>query len=367
MKKRVLGLIMAVMVCAMAFSGCGEKSGSDSTGGQNAGDSQNSQNEQSDGDSENAGGSAENAEYNIKVGHVLANTHPYQLGLEKLSELAAEKSGGKIKVDVFHSSTLGNERDMVEALQLGTQEMVLVSTAVLSSFTDSFLVFDLPFLFNTTEEARMVCDSDLGQEILGSVEQDGLKGLVFFENGFRNVTNSKNEVLVPEDLKGLKIRTMESPIHMASFSVMGADPTPMAMGELFTALQQKTIDGQENPLAIIDSSKLYEVQEYLSLTGHFYAPAPLFIATDYFDSLPADMQTAVTEAAKEAQVYERQVLDDMNEELQTTLTEKGVKITEVDKAPFIEAVQPVYEEYVGEGAGLVNPEILSKVQEMMNK
>ena len=154
---------------------------------------------------------------------------------------------------------------------------------------------------------------------------------------------------------------------MATFSVMGADPTPMAMGELFTALQQKTIDGQENPLAIIDSSKLYEVQEYLSMTGHFYAPAPLFISTSYFDGMPEDLQTAVLEAAAEAQVYERQVLDDMNAELETTLAEKGVKITEVDKAPFIEAVAPVYDEYVGEGAGLVDPEMLAKVQEMLGK
>ena len=361
MKKRILGIAAAFMLAIVPLTGCG---GTDTAAQP---ESQTQQDGAESGDEGGSEGAAADAEYGIKVGHVLANTHPYQLGLEKFGELAAEKSGGKIKVDVFHSSTLGNERDMVEALQLGTQEMVLVSTAVLSSFTDSFLVFDLPFLFDTTEEARMVCDSDLGEEILGSIEGDGLKGLVFFENGFRNVTNSKHEVLAPADLEGLKIRTMESPIHMATFSVMGADPTPMAMGELFTALQQKTIDGQENPLAIIDSSKLYEVQEYLSMTGHFYAPAPLFISTSYFDGMPEDLQTAVLEAAEEAQVYERQVLDDLNAELETTLAEKGVKITEVDKAPFIEAVAPVYDEYVGEGAGLVDPEMLAKVQEMLGK
>lgn len=354
MKKKVLSMVMAAVMCTMVFTGCGTKTPASATTAQPAKEET----------KEPAQGEAE-GEYNIRVGHVLANTHPYQLGLEKFAQLASEKSGGQIKVDVFHSSTLGNERDMVEGLQLGTQEMVLVSTAVLASFTDKFLVFDLPFLFSTTEEARMVCDSDLGTEILTSVEGEGLKGLVFFENGFRNVTNSKLPIEKPSDLKGLKIRTMESPIHMASFSALGADPTPMAMGELFTALQQKTIDGQENPLAIIESSKLYEVQEYLSLTGHFYAPAPLFIATDYFDALPADMQSAVVDSSKEAQVYERQILDDMNGKLVDTLAEKGVKITEVDKAPFIEAVQPVYQEYIGKGAGLVDPDIYDKVTEMI--
>lgn len=353
MKKRGLSMVM-VLVCALVIAGCGQTKtpASASTAQSTKEETQAPQGEAS-------------GEYNIRVGHVLANTHPYQLGLEKFGQLADEKSQGQIKVDVFHSSTLGNERDMVEGLQLGTQEMVLVSTAVLSSFTDKFLVFDLPFLFENTDEARMVCDSDLGTEILTSIESDGLKGLVFFENGFRNVTNSKLPIEKPEDLKGLKIRTMESPIHMAAFSAMGADPTPMAMGELFTALQQKTIDGQENPLAIIDSSKLYEVQEYLSLTRHFYAPAPLFIATEYFDALPVDMQSAIVDASKEAQIYERQVLDDMNEELVGTLTEKGVKITEVDKAPFIEAVQPVYKEYIKEGAGFVDPEIYNSVKEMI--
>lgn len=352
MKKRVLATVLMVTMCAVVFAGCGQTKTTASTAPQEKTEAPTTQGEAA-------------GEYNIRVGHVLANTHPYQLGLEKLSELAGDKSNGQIKVDVFHSSTLGNERDMVEGLQLGTQEMVLVSTAVLSSFTDKFLVFDLPFLFATTDQARMVCDSDLGEEILTSIDGEGLKGLVFFENGFRNVTNSKLPIEKPEDLKGLKIRTMESPIHMASFSALGADPTPMAMGELFTALQQKTIDGQENPLAIIESSKLYEVQEFLSLTGHFYAPAPLFIATEYFNSLPADMQSAVVDASKEAQIYERQMLDDVNAKLVGTLTEKGVKISEVDKAPFIEAVQPVYKEYIGEGAGLVDPEIYNRVMEMI--
>ena len=354
MKRKVLAFAVIATLCVGVFAGCQTTE----TGSQSQSQSQTV-------NTETQGDSSSDDTYNIRVGHVLAQIHPYQLGLENLSEVASEKSDGRIQIDVFHSSTLGNERDMLEALQLGTQEMVLVSTAVLSSFTDKFLVFDLPFLFETTEQARMVCDSELGQEILTSVEDSGFKGLVFFENGFRNVTNSRSPILVPDDLKGLKIRTMESPMHMAAFSVLGADPTPMAMGELFTALQQKTIDGQENPLAIIDSSKLYEVQEFISLTGHFYAPAPLFLSTSYYDSLPADIQDAILEASKEAQAYERGLLDTMNEELVVTLTDRGVTISEVDKAPFIEAVQPVYVEWIGNGPGLVETDIYNRVVEMI--
>ena len=362
MKKKVFALLLASIMVVGAVTGCQSSSGDTAEpSGEETTETTTETTESAEGE-ETAEGT-----YHLRVGHVLANTHPYQLGLEKMAELANEKSGGEITIDVFHSSTLGNERDMLEGLQLGTQEMVLVSTAVLSSFTDDFLVFDLPFLFNTTEEARAVCDSELGTEILGSVESAGLKGLAWFENGFRNVTNSKHVVNKPEDLQGIKIRTMESPIHMESFSVIGADPTPMAMGELFTALQQKTIDAQENPLAIIESSKLYEVQQYLSLTEHFYAPAPLFVSTTYFDSMPEDMQAALQEAADETKVYERQVLDEMNTTLIDTLKEKGVEITEVDKAPFVEAVQPVYENYVGTEPGMVNPDILAEVQGMLEE
>ena len=207
----------------------------------------------------------------IRVGHVLAPTHPYQLGLEKFSELVSEKTGGKVKVEVFHSSQLGNERDLIEGLQLGTVEMCIVSTAPLSNFTTQFNVFDLPFIFSETQKTREILDGPIGQEILDTLDAQGIVGLCYFENGFRNVTNNVRPITKPEDLKGLKIRTMESPIHMASFRAMGANPTPMALGELFTALQLGTVDGQENPLAIINTSKFYEVQKFLSITEHFYA------------------------------------------------------------------------------------------------
>ena len=295
----------------------------------------------------------------IRVGHVLAPTHPYQLGLEKFSELVSAKTNGNVKVEVFHSSQLGNERDLIEGLQLGTVEMCIVSTAPLSSFTTQFGVFDLPFIFSETKKTREILDGPIGQGILDTLVNQGIIGLCYFENGFRNITNRVRPITKPEDLKGLKIRTMESPIHMASFRAMGTNPTPMALGELFTALQQGTVDGQENPLAIINTSKFYEVQKYLSITEHFYAPAPLLIGKAFYDRLDADSRKAIKDAAVEARVYERGLLDDMNTRLRDELQKAGMEINTVDKKPFIDAVQSVYAEYEKE----IGKELIQQVQD----
>ena len=300
-----------------------------------------------------------NAATTIRIGHVLAPEHPYHLGLEKFGELVSEKTGGNVKVEVFHSSQLGNERDLIEGLQLGTVEMCVVSTAPLSSFTTQFEVFDLPFIFSETKKTREILDGPIGQGILDTLVNQGIIGLCYFENGFRNITNRVRPITKPEDLKGLKIRTMESPIHMASFRAMGTNPTPMALGELFTALQQGTVDGQENPLAIINTSKFYEVQKYLSITEHFYAPAPLLIGKSFFDRLDADSQKAVKDAAIEARGYERGLLDDMNTRLRDELQKAGMEINIVDKQLFIDAVQSVYAEYEKE----IGKELIQQVQD----
>jgi len=339
-KTKILALGLVILMSLTLLAGCGGKAPD--------GDQPKSDAKSSDGGT-----------ITIRVGHVLAPTHPYQLGLEKFGELVSEKTNGKVKVQAFHSSQLGNERDMVEGLQLGTIEMSLVSTAPLASFTKQFEVFDLPFIFKDTESARKVLDSSIGQGILDSLESQGIIGLCYFENGFRSVTDNERPITKPEDLKGLKIRTMESPIHMASFKVMGADPTPMAFGELFTALQQGTIDGQENPLAIIETSKFYEVQKYLSLTEHFYAPAPLLISKSFYEGLDADTQKAIKDAALEARDYERGLLDDMNKKLMDELQQKGLQINTVDKQPFIDAVQPVYTQFENE----IGKDLIQQVQD----
>ncbi len=334
-KMFVLTLIVVLGMVLAAGCGGGEKT-SNSSGG---------------------GSSAKEETMNIKVGHVLAPTHPYHAGLEKFAELVAEKTGGKVKVDVFHSSQLGNEREMIEALQMGTLDMTLVSTAPLSGFSNAFLVFDLPYIFKTREDAYKVLDGEIGTEILNSLENNGIKGLAYWENGFRNVTNSRRPVVHPSDMKGMKIRTMENKIHMASFRVIGADPTPMAFGELFTALQQQTVDAQENPLPIIYTSNFFEVQEHLALTGHFYAAAPLLISKQLWDSLSPEIQNAIQEAAIEARDFERKTVSEMDANLLETLKEKGMKVTEVDKEEWRQAMMPVYKEFESE----IGADVIQKV------
>lgn len=303
--------------------------------------------------------------YLMKGGHANPADHPYHLGLVKFGELLKEKSGGRIILDSFHSSQLGNERDLVEGLQLNTVQAAVITSAPLSGFTDAYLVFDLPFVFEDVEEARLVCDSPIGQKMLSSLEDDGVIGLTFFENGMRNITNSKRPIVRPEDLRGIKIRTMENMMHMDAFRVMGADPTPMAFGELFTAMQQKAIDAQENPYVVIYANKFFEVQDYLSITEHLYSPAPLLISKSFYDSLPADLQQITIEAAEEAKVYQWQVCDDQTSYLLKSLEDAGMIVNRPDKAPFVEATKSLYNKYVGVGKGLVDPEVVAAVQSLL--
>lgn len=294
----------------------------------------------------------------LKAGHAAPPSHPYQLGLEEFAKLVDQKTQGKVKIQTFHSSQLGNEREMIEGLQMGTLDMTLISTAPLAGFSNKFLVLDLPFVFSSPEHAYKVLDGQIGAEILDSLKEKGIIGLTFWENGFRHVTNSKKAIIHPADLKGIKVRTMENPIHMASFSQVGADPTPMAFGELFTALQQKTVDGQENPLPLIWTSNFHEVQKYLSLTGHFYAAAPLLISKNVWDKLSPEAQTAIREAAVEARKFERDQIQKMDKELVEKLKQKGVTISTVDKDEWVKAMMPVYKQFESK----IGADIIVKVQ-----
>lgn len=305
------------------------------------------------------------AEYVIRGATSNVESHPHYLGLAKFSELLDEKSGGRIKLETFHSGTLGSERDIVEGMQLNTVQVGAITSAPLSGFTDSFLIFDLPFLFSSVGAARAVCDSEIGVNILNSLEPAGLKGLAFMENGMRNVTNNVRPINTPEDLKGIKIRTMENPMHMAAFSEMEADPTPMAFGELFTALQQGTIDAEENPFTVIYSSKFFEVQKYLTITNHLYSPTALLMSLDFYETLPEELKAVVTEAAVEAAAYERQMCDEQEARLLDELVAEGMLVNMPDTEPFITATKGVYDSYVGEGPGLVNPAVLERVYEIM--
>ena len=357
MKKRVLSVLMAASMAVVAFAGCGSSGTTSGSASAVASGSASSA-------AESAAATGE-AEYAMISGTTTPDAHPYNLGLVKMSELLSEKTNGAVTLDVFGNSQLGSERDLIEGLQLGSLQVTCVSTAPLAGFTDAFLVFDLPFIFETSEQARAVMDSEVGTQILNSVEDQGLKGLAWFENGFRNVTNNVKPITVPDDLKGIKIRTMENQMHMAAFQIMGSDPTPMAMGDVFTALQQGTIDAQENPVPIIETNKFFEVQKYISMTGHLFSPAPVFISKDYYDTLPAEYQTAVTEAAAEATPYQREQIDEQNVTGLESLTSNGMEVNEPEKAPFQEATAPIYDEYIKDEAGCVSPDIYAQVEEII--
>ena len=281
----------------------------------------------------------------LKLGHAVAPEHPYHLGAVRFSELVAQRTNNKVKIDVYPSTQLGNERDMVEGLQLGTIDLVVTSTGPLGGFVPKMFVVDLPFLFRDREHAYKVLDGPIGRDLLDAFSAKGIKGLAFWENGFRQITNNVRPIEKPEDLKGIKIRTMENKVHLASFKAFGASPTPMAWSEVYTALQQKTIDAQENPIAIIYHQKIYEVQKYLSLTGHFYSPTPLLMSLKAFDSLPKNIQKIMLDTAIECATYERNLLRDSEVKQIAEIKAKGMQVTTPNKKPFLDAAAPVYKEF----------------------
>jgi len=265
--------------------------------------------------------------------------------LIEMGKQIEQKTNGRVKIAVFPEATLGGEREMLEGAKLGTMDIVLSTTAVAGNFDPKMKIFDLPFLFKGREQAIKVLDGPIGQQLLDGMSSQGLVGLSFWENGFRNLTNSKRPIEKPEDIQGLKIRTMENPIHLDAWKALGASPTPMAFAEVFTALQQGTIDGQENPLAIISTSRLYEVQKYVALTNHNYSPMVLIISKKVWDSFPDDIKGIFKEQAMSNAIVERQLLKQADEKYLSDMKAYGTVITTPDTTSFREKVKPVYEKY----------------------
>lgn len=294
----------------------------------------------------------------LKANHSVLPSHAYHLGALKFAELVKERSNGEIVIEVLHSAQLGAERESIEALQLGTLDLTICSTGPLIGFTKSFMAFDLPFIFLDRAMAYRVLDGPIGQKALAEVEKNNIIGLAFFENGFRQVTNSKRPIIVPEDLKGLKIRTMENKIHMASFKAVGANPTPMAFGEVFTALQQKTVDGQENPMSLIYDGKYYEAQKYISLTGHFYAAAPLLMSKRSFAKLTGEQQRIVRDAAKDATSFQRALMKEQDDKAMQGLKANGMEFSEVDKKLWRDAMDVVYQQFEKE----IGPDMIKAIR-----
>ncbi|EWH00898.1 TRAP transporter substrate-binding protein [Halomonas sp. BC04] len=296
----------------------------------------------------------------ITLGHTLSATSHYAVGAQAFKAKLEELSDGAFTVNEHTSGSLGGEREMIEGLQIGTVDLVITSTGPLGNFVPETYVLDLPFLFEDYDQARCVLDGELGDELLGKVGQHDLVGLAWTENGFRHLTNSRREVLSPADADGLRVRTMENEVHQEAFRQLGARPTPMAFPELFTALQQGTVDGQENPITVIVATNFWEVQDHLSLTGHVYSPAILLGSPIMFDGLSEEEQEWFREAARASAEATRGEVSRLEEEGVALLEENGMTVqTDIDIGPFQEAVQPAYEIFTSQHGS----DMLERIQE----
>jgi len=286
------------------------------------------------------------AKTTLKLATVTPDHHAYTRGAQEFARLVEEATKGDVVIKVYGGGRLGKgERELLEGMQLGTIDMAVTATGPMSNFSEDMGVVDLPFLFTSNEHVDKVLDGPIGRSLLDGIEKANIKGLAFFENGFRNFTNSKRSLLTPQDFAGLKFRTMENPVHLASVRQLGAQAVPMSWGEVYTSLQTGVIDGQENPVAIVSAFKLSEVQKYLSLTGHFYSPAPLSMSLKKFNALKPEYQQALLDAALKAAAYERKLIRDNEAEQLAALKEQGMVVSDVDKAIFVEAMAPVYEQF----------------------
>ncbi|PLC06778.1 ABC transporter substrate-binding protein [Variovorax sp. RO1] len=294
------------------------------------------------------GALAQFAERTIKFTNGVNEDHPVGVGVKKMQEVLAAKTGGKMKITAFWGGAAGGDLPATQALRAGTQEMVCTSSSPLVGIVKELGAFDLPFLFANEKEADAVLDGPAGEYFNKKLEAAGLVNLAYWENGFRNLTNSKKPVTKAEDFEGVKLRVMQNNIFLDSFKTLGANAVPMAFGEVFTALETRTIDGQENPFVTIETSKFSEVQKYLSVTRHAYTPFLVLYSKKLWDQLNPQEQAVLREAAKEGQKVQREANRALNEKslanLRKTMTVNEVSAAEQKR--MLEKVKPVYDKNV---------------------
>ncbi|MDR1509314.1 MAG: TRAP transporter substrate-binding protein [Synergistaceae bacterium] len=285
------------------------------------------------------------ASVDLKLGHAINEQDVFHAAALHFKESVEARTGGEVTVSVYPNATLGDERNLLESLKMGTIDMGIITGGPVVNFLPSFGVLDLPFLFSSPEHAYKVLDGPVGQGFIKEMEKLGWKCLAYGERGFRNLTNNKRPVAKPEDMKDLKIRVMQNPIYIDSFTALGANAVPMAWTEALTALQQGTIDGQENPLNVITAYNINESNKYLSVTRHAYAPNIIAMSVRTWNKLTPEQQAIVQESALAAAKYNRDIDNEKEAEWLNQLKDKGMQVTEPDLAAFREAVSGVYEKY----------------------
>ena len=298
----------------------------------------------------------------LKLGHVAPTDEPYHKAAEKFAELVNKNTGGEVQVQIFPNSLLGGQRELLEGLQLGSVDITLTTAAVLSSFLPKTQVIELPFMFRDSEHVYKVVDGPLAKEIYAGDEKKKMKVIDTWENGFRNITNNVRPIEKPEDMKGVKIRVMENKMYIEMFKALGANPTPMARGELFTGLQTKVVDGQENPLGQIYTSRFYEVQKYATLSGHTYSPEAVVFSLASWKKIPAKYQEEILKASAEAKKFNRELSAKMDKEYVGKLEEKGMTVTRLTPqqiAAFQEKMMPVWDLF----ADKIGKDLIQKIKD----
>lgn len=296
--------------------------------------------------------------------------HPVTMGMEKFKEIVEAKSGGKIKVNLFPGGTLGSDQANVSAMQGGTLEMVSMNSGILASQVKEFAIFDFPFMFPNEAIADSVVDGAFGQKMHAKLTDKGLMGLAYYELGFRQITNSKRPVTKVEDLEGLKLRVIPNPINVDWVKALGANPTPLPFPEVYAALEQKAIDGQENPITVINANKFYEVQKQVVLSNHQYNPQSVLISKKFWDGLTADQKKLVQDAAAASAKYQREQARGQVAAALDNMKKNGMQVTQFSDAELAklrEKLRPVTAKYgVTVGQDLVK-ELQADIEKLASK
>lgn len=335
--KKKLGIVLLLLVLVLTFSGCSNADGGD--------------------------------KIILKYGHTLSPSHHLNQAGEFFAQRLDELTDGRVELQIFPSGQLGGEKAQLESLMAGGHDFHMGTQAPMSNWTTEFSVLDLPYLIFSEEEADELLDGKVGQELLNILPDFGLYGLGWGENGFRLLTNSKNPIVKPDDFGGMLIRTMENRMMLDTFSRWGANPTPMSITEVYTALQQGTVDGQENPASLIHAQRFNEVQKYMSVSNHFYSPFVLYASKVKMDMLPEDIKEAVWQAAAETSVYQRQLAREQNAQSILDIEASGTEVyyfTDEDKAIWNESSRSIYEDYrsfIGEDIFDLTMEEIEKIRD----
>lgn len=303
----------------------------------------------------------------LRVAYVQKPDHPHGLGIQRFAELVQQKSGGKITVKTFGSAALGGDVQVQSAVQGGTVDMTIVIPSLLTGMVKDFVLLDLPFLFNDYAEADAVLDGPVGRKMLARLPDSGLIGLAYWDHGFRIVTNSRRPITKIEDFAGLKIRVPQSNISIETFNTLGSNALPMPIPELYTALETKAVDGQENPYAAVEALKFNEVQQFASATRHAYNPLVVIFSKKTWDGMSPDERKIIQDAANEAGAYERKVSREANEKSAVSMAAKGMKINTIapqEIARMRDKAKPVTDKFTKEGGEALAKEMYDEINKV---